>query len=312
MTRLVLAYGALLLIGAAWGLSAPVVRFVTGQGFAPLAILFWQSLINMLVLGLVLAALGRLRNLPLDAAHLRLYAVVGLAGMVLPSWASYTATVHLPAGIVSIIISLVPLFALPMALALGTERFQPSRLTGVALGGTAMAMLIAPDASLPDPALWVWIPVAALAPPLYAVEGAYVYRTAARRADPLQTLAMGYVFGLIFAAPMVWVEGVTLWPQGVAWWVGGAFVVSGLCGILAYAGYLMLLRRTGPVFGAQVAYTVTGMGIVWSMTLLGERYSPWVWGALALLFAGLALVQPRGALQDIVQELNTGEGDARA
>ncbi|GAB4270826.1 MAG: hypothetical protein Kow0013_23220 [Pararhodobacter sp.] len=311
MKRVLSAYLALLVIGAAWGLSAPVIRFVTGQGFDPMAVLMWQSLVNAVVVGGALVAMGRLRVLPLDAPHLRLYAVVGLAGMALPAWASYSATANLPAGIVSIVISLVPMFALPMALVLGTERFAPRRLAGVALGGLAMVLLIAPDASLPAPGLWVWVLVAALAPFLYAVEGAYVHRTAARRADPVQTLAMGYVFGLGFAVPMRWLQGGALWPEGVAWWVGGAFVLSGLLGIGAYAGYLVLLRRTGPVFGAQVAYAVTGMGIVWSMLLLDERYSPWIWGALALLFAGLALVQPAGAVTAVMRDMEKEASDAR-
>ena len=79
-------------------------------------------------------------------------------------------------------------------------------------------------------------------------------------------------------------------PVGAA-----AFVLAGLLGIGAYGGYLWLLQQTGAVFGAQVSYTVTGMGVVWAMLLLGERYSGWVWAALALLFAGLFLVRPRGA-----------------
>jgi drug/metabolite transporter (DMT)-like permease len=29
------------------------------------------------------------------------------------------------------------------------------------------------------------------------------------------------------------------------------------------------------------------------MAVHGERHSPWVWGALGLMFAGLALVKPR-------------------
>jgi hypothetical protein len=38
---------------------------------------------------------------------------------------------------------------------------------------------------------------------------------------------------------------------------------------------------------------VTGFGVVWSMALLGERYSGLVWAALGLMLVGLALVQPR-------------------
>lgn len=293
MTRVLLAYAGLLVIGAAWGLSAPVIKFATGQGFGAVTILLVQSAVNTGALGLWLALRGRLRRLPLDTAHLRLYAVVGLCGMALPAWASYSATAHLPAGVISILISLVPLFALPMALMLGTESFRPRRLGGVVLGAAAMALLIGPSASLPDPAAWIWVPIAALAPFFYAVEGAFVFGTRARTADPLQTLWAGYVVGLVLALPLALIDPAPFWPQGASGLAVAGFVTSGILGIGAYAGYLVLLRSAGAVFGAQVSYTVTGMGIVWAMTLLGERYSAGVWAALALLFAGLFLVQPR-------------------
>lgn len=294
LSRGIGAYAALLVIGAAWGLSAPMIKIATGAGHAPTAILFWQALLSFLGLGAVLALSGRLRGMRWDLAHLRLYAVVGLFGMALPSLASYSATAHLPSGIVSIVISLVPVFALPMALVLGTERFVPRRLLGVGLGALAMVLLAAPGASLEAPGLWVWVPVAALAPFFYAVEGAYVHGTRVRDTGPFQMLWAGYLFSLLSAFTLNRLEGAPfLPPQGIDL-AAGAFVLAGLAGIGAYAGYLMLLRHAGAVFGAQVAYTVTGSGILWAMAVLGERYSATVWLALGLLFLGLFLVQPRG------------------
>jgi drug/metabolite transporter (DMT)-like permease len=38
---------------------------------------------------------------------------------------------------------------------------------------------------------------------------------------------------------------------------------------------------------------VTASGLVWATALLGESFSPYVWAALVLLLAGLALVSPR-------------------
>jgi drug/metabolite transporter (DMT)-like permease len=38
---------------------------------------------------------------------------------------------------------------------------------------------------------------------------------------------------------------------------------------------------------------VTGFGVLWSILFLGERYSGWLWAALALMLLGLFFVQPR-------------------
>lgn len=286
-------YLVLLVIGAAWGLSAPMIKLATEATFRPATIMLWQALVAVVVLGVVLGLTGRLQRLPLDARHLRLYVVVGLFGMALPSLASYSATTHLPAGVVSVIISLAPVFALPLALTLGTERFDARRMVGVGLGALAMVLLMAPQTSLPAPGLWVWVPVAALAPLFYAIEGAYVFGAGAVRATPLQVLWAGYAVSLMVAIPLALADGARVLPPAGAGLAMAGFLLAGLLGIGAYGGYLWLIRRAGAVFGALSTYAVTGMGVIWAMLLLGERYSVWVWAALALLVAGLSLVQPR-------------------
>ena len=61
----------------------------------------------------------------------------------------------------------------------------------------------------------------------------------------------------------------------------------------AYTGFLWLLGRAGAVFAAQVAYLVTGFGMLWAMLILGERYAGWVWLAFVAMLVGIFLVQPR-------------------
>lgn len=287
------AYAGLALIGATWGISSPVVKLATEAGHHPAAIVLIQAALNVTLLGIALFATGQLRDFPRDGAHLRLYAVVGLAGVSLSNYAVFMAATHLPAGVISIIISLVPLFALPLALALGSERFEARRMFGVLLGALAIALLIGPQASLPDPDTWVWVLVAAIAPFLYALEGAYVAGSPATRANPVQVLWASYFVVLASMPPVLWLTGAPLWAAEGIGIPEAAFLATGVLGNVAYIGYLVLIRFAGQVFGALVAYSVTGMGIMWSMVLLGERYSNWIWGALALLFLALFLVRPK-------------------
>jgi drug/metabolite transporter (DMT)-like permease len=245
------------------------------------------------VLGVVQILRGRMSALPMDGAAIRLYLVIGLTGISLPHIASFTGTTHLPAGIMAIILSMIPLFALPMALVMGREKPEARRLAGVGAGLGAMVLLMGAPGSLPNPGDWLWVLIGMCAPLLYAIEGASVSGLGARHVGPFQALWAGSVVALGVAFALVLITGVDLWPVATIGRAEAGFVVAGLAGILSYAGYLALLRVTGPVFGAQVSYVVTAMGVIWSMTLLGERY-PWsVWAALVLLFAGLALVRPR-------------------
>ena len=297
MTR-ALPFLALLAIGAGWGVTTPLIKLAVEDGWRPLGILLWQlGLGGPLLAGLILATRRPgTPLLPLGPAELRLYAAVAVLGMVVPHFFSYTALGHVPAGVVSIVISMVPLFALPLALAFAMERFQPQRLAGLVLGALAVVLLVAPEASLPETAAAAFVLVAMLTPLCYAVEGIYVAGRASRAAGPLQTLLGGQIIGFALVLPLALTTGQAMAPWrgwGLAEW---AVTATAVLSPLAYAGYVALLRATGPVFAAQVSYFVTGSGVVWAMLFLGERYSGWVWAALVLMFAGLFLVQPRPAL----------------
>jgi drug/metabolite transporter (DMT)-like permease len=60
-----------------------------------------------------------------------------------------------------------------------------------------------------------------------------------------------------------------------------------------------MVGRAGAVFAAQVSYLVTAFGIFWAWVIFGETYSGWVWAAVALMFAGLFLVQPRPTAREM-------------
>ncbi|MEO0960531.1 MAG: EamA family transporter, partial [Pseudomonadota bacterium] len=78
----------------------------------------------------------------------------------------------------------------------------------------------------------------------------------------------------------------------------GALLACAFLNIGAYLGYVWLIRHGGAVFTSQVGYVVTGSGVLAGMAFLGERHGWTVWLALAMLFAGIALVSPRPVSRD--------------
>ena len=59
------------------------------------------------------------------------------------------------------------------------------------------------------------------------------------------------------------------------------------------SGYVPVVAAAGAVFAGHVSYLVTLFGLFWAMLFLGESYSGAIWGALLMMLAGMALVQPR-------------------
>ncbi|MBY6202277.1 DMT family transporter [Maritalea mobilis] len=280
-------------IGAAWGITQPFAKIAVSEGYRHFGIIFWQFALG----ALILLPINGLRSgrLPMGARHLAFYTVIALIGTLLPNSASYTAAIHLPSGILSIVLSTVPMVSFPIALALGMDRFSALRLMGLLLGFAAILLIGLPEASLPDPAMVWWLPLALVAPAFYAVEGNFVARYGTEGLDPVQVLLGASLVGLILAAPLAVMTGQWISPLPPYGAPDLAIVGSSTAHAIAYAGYVWLVRRAGAVFAAQVSYLVTGFGILWAKLILGETYSPWVWAALGLMMLGLFLVQPRRA-----------------
>jgi len=285
-------YGLILILcGAAWGLGQPFAKIAVSEGYRHFGIIFWQFTIGAALLGAINLARGG--RLPRTPRHVAFYTVIALIGTLLPNSASYTAAIHLPSGILSIVLSLVPMMAFPIALAWGMDRFSPTRLLGLLLGLCAIVLIAAPEASLPDRAMVWWLPLALVAPLFYAVEGNFVGRYGTAGLDALQVLLGASLVGIVLTAPLALMTGQFISPLPPWGLPDLAILGSSLTHALAYTAYVWLVTRAGSVFAAQVSYLVTGFGIFWAKLFLGETYSPWVWAALALMMAGLVLVQPR-------------------
>ncbi len=283
----------LFVTGAAWGLTMPLIRVAVSTGHQPLGIVLWQKVIMAGMLGGLVVAM-RLR-LPFAARHLGLFVGVAVFGAILPGYFSYLTAAELPAGVRSIIIAIVPMFVLPMALALGFERPEARRALGVALGAAAIVAIALPGEG-PGPAIAVGMVLLALIAPLsYGIEANFLAWRGSEGLHPFQLLLGASLVGIALTWPLAAATGQTVGlgrTWGAAEW---AILASGVLNALAYSGYVWLVGRAGSVFASQIAYLVTGSGVVWSMLLLGERYSGWVWAAFALMLAGVALVQPQKA-----------------
>jgi drug/metabolite transporter (DMT)-like permease len=287
-----LAYLLMLaLLGAGWGLTQPLSKIAVSTGYQYFGLIVWQLVTAVVILGIV--SLIRRRGLPLAVGYLWRYLLLALVGTVLPNSVSYQAAAQLPSGFLSVLISLVPMFALPMALAMRMEQFSLARSFGVICGAVAIALLAGPKTNLPDPALIPWIFIAAISPFLYAVEGTWVARYGILDLDAVQVMLGASIVGLAIVVPLAiasdqWVDLSVAWAAPEY-----ALLGSSSIHVFVYTAYVWLVGRTGSVFASQVSYLVTGFGVFWAILLLGENYSGWVWGAMAVMMLGLFLVAPR-------------------
>lgn len=281
----------LIVMGAGWGVTQPLSKIAVSEGYRHFGLVFWQMVIGAAALGLVQAV--RRKRLRFDPAALRVYVFIALVGTIIPNSASYEAIRHLPSGLVSILLALVPMFAFPIALLLGNERFVLLRFLGLALGLFGVLLIVAPEGSLPDRSMVLYVPRALIAPLFYGLEGNAVARWGTAGLSPLEVLLGASLVGAVLVLPVSLATGQFIDPRPPWGAPELALIAASLIHVAVYTTYVWLVGRAGPVFAVQVSYLVTGFGVLWAILILSEGYSGWVWGAMAVMMLGMFLVQPR-------------------
>ena len=291
MSRRPLLLAVLVACGLAWGSTQSLGKISVSTGHGPFGLLFWQMAIGAALMTAI--SIARSQPLRLTKPALTFGIVVALVGTLIPGTAFYISVERLPAGIMSILISAVPLMAFPMALALGRDSISAGRVLGLLLGIGGVALIALPGASLPEPGMAAWIPFALIGPFFYAIESNFVARWGMAGMDPAQAMALASGIGAVLALPLALGSGQfvnLIVPWGPAEW---ALLAGSVVHVLTYAAFVWLAANAGSTFASQCSYIVTASGLVWAMALLGESFSSWVWLALVLMLGGLFLVQPR-------------------
>ena len=277
-------------IGVSWGGSQLLSKIAISTGHDPMGVTLIETIIASTVTIAICLASGR--RVPMSRGAVGFYIACGIFGAALPGTLNYTALSYLPMGIVSMLIATVPMMTLLLGWALGRERMAGLRVTGIAMGAGAVAMIALPDTAVPGVGQTIWVLLGLTAAACYAIENLII-----DIASPPDTDAITLMAGMSFAAtvlllPVVLMRGVwvDVTPFGPA---EQAILGVGLVHLVCYTGFVWLVKAAGPVFAAQVGYAVTISAVLWGMAMLGERHGQIIWLALVLILIGMALVQPR-------------------
>ena len=280
----------LILLGVGWGSTQALGKMAVSSGYQHFGLIFWQAAIGVLVLGAL--NLVRRRHFSLNRAGLRFAFIIACIGTLIPNSTFYISVAHLPSGVMSILISTIPMLSLPIALALGMDRLDPLRLLGLLCGFIGVALIAIPQTSLPTPDMAAWLPLAMVGPVFYALEGNYVAKWGMGGLDAVQAMFWASMLAALLALPLALGMGQWIDPRPPYGQPELALMASSTIHALMYAAYVWLAAKAGAVFATQTSYVVTPSGVLWAMLLLDEQFSAWVWAAMAVMLVGLFLVQP--------------------
>ena len=278
-------------MGSVWGLSFSLGKIAVNLGGTPIGIAFWSSLFAGIIL-LILTTLRR-RYMKFSSKNLFLFIILAMIGTAIPSVCFYYAASKIPAGVLAITVTLVPILTYAFATFLGLEKLAARRVLGILLGASAILFLVVPETSLPDRSAVIWILVACISSVCYASENIVL---AVRDLEGIGPIRMACGMSLI-GTLLLGIVGlstnnlfmISIPFNNLSWIILGLAVIN----VTAYTLFIYTISQSGPLFASQVGYLVTLSGIFWGILLFGESNSIWVWASLLTMLIGLAFVTPK-------------------
>ncbi len=281
----------LIILGLGWGLSFTLGKIAITAGGTPIGLTFWQSLFS----GLILLAYVFFRHGKIIIPKIMFLPIVIITflSVVIPNIIFYACVEHLDAGVLSISVSVIPLFTYVIALGLRMDKFKVRRVIGLITGFCALLILILPENSLPDKRDIPWVLLALNCALCYALENIYIDKLSLQSFGPIRLVcAVSFVSAIItFLLSLVMDQFFILQPTNLYLFI--STLGLGFISATAYSIFIYLIGRAGSVFSSQVGYLVTFFGVVWGIIILGESHSVFVWISLAMIMMGIFLVQPK-------------------
>ena len=281
----------LIILGLGWGLSFTLGKIAITAGGTPIGLTFWQSLFS----GLILLAYVFFRHgkIIIPKKMFLPIVIITFLSIVIPNIIFYACVEHLDAGVLSISVSVIPLFTYLIAMGLRMDKFKVRRVIGLITGFCALLILILPENSLPDKRDIPWVLLALNCALCYALENIYIDRLALQNFGPIRLVcAVSFVSAIItFLLSLVMDQFFILQPTNLYLFI--STLGLGFISATAYSIFIYLIGRAGSGFSSQVGYLVTFFGVVWGIIILGESHSVFVWISLAMIMMGIFLVQPK-------------------
>jgi drug/metabolite transporter (DMT)-like permease len=280
----------LLLIGLGFIFGGMVClnRIAVEGGIPPLGYAFWQCCGAGALMFVLAVSFGQ--RLRLRRSDLTFYATVGGLGLAVPWGILAIVAPHLPAGIVTLLLGLIP--AATFGLALLLRMIAPNRLSvaGLLAGLGGLLLIVIPSGALPKTGMSLWAWVVILSVFASAMSNIVAERFRPRESSSL-VLATGtfaaaalLLLGFAVATRQLYLPSDGLGARDVA--LGVSMAASSSTLFL----FFEIVRRAGAVFVSQFNYMVVPSGIVWGMVVFHERHSAWVWIAIPLMLIGVTLV----------------------
>ncbi len=281
-----------IILSAIWGSSFLFIKLGLLGGMGPLTLVMLRLLLGAAAMALLAWKLGE--HLPPGWRIIGVIFLVALVNNALPFSLITWGEQHIPSSLTAILNSSVPLFTVVIShFALSDERFTWSRVAGVTMGFLGVFILFAPDLLTQGLSGAVVGQLAIVLATLGYATGSVITRKYLQGVPSATLAALQLGFALLWMLPpaLLWEKPWTLQPTALAWfsvlWLG--FLSTGL----AYFIFFQLIKSIGATPTTLVTYVIPVFAVIFGVIFLDERLYWAQLAALALIAAGVWLVNRR-------------------
>ena len=276
----VIDWSLIIAIGIAWGSSFLFIK-VSAPEVGPITLVFSRLLIASLILTPFFIRKSNLKNLKEDFLPILFLAFFNAS---IPFYLFSKAAIELNAGTMSVLNGTTPLFAFIIAslwLKLHSNLIQ---LAGIFIGIIGLVIFVGYE-SLEFSILAIILCL--LASFLYAFSSNFIFKT--KEIDPTYLASMTLLVATFIVFPFTFLEDGLHFnhPDQV---LLSVFLLGFLCTGLAYMGYVVLIKRVGPVKASTVVLIVPVSGMLWANIFLDEVITSTMLVGCLFIITGVGLV----------------------
>jgi drug/metabolite transporter (DMT)-like permease len=263
-----------------WGIPYLLIKVAVSGVPVPVLVLARVGIGSALLLPLAVRGrqLGALR------AHWRWLVAFALVEIIAPWLLLSEAETKLSSSLSGLLVASVPIIVVVLGrLSGGTERLSALRWAGLLAGLAGVVWLAAPTAAGGDALSITEVLAVAVC---YAI-GPLIASRKLGDLPPLGMTAACLGLAAIVYAPLAAVT----WPSAMPSWrvlaaLAGLAVV---CTAVAFLLFFRLIAEAGPARASVITYVNPAIAVILGVSVLGERFTPAMGGAFALILGGSVL-----------------------
>ena len=284
-----------------WGIPYLLIKVADGGVAVPVLVLARVGVGAALLLPVALRR-GRLGTL---RPHWRWLVAFAAVEIITPWLLLSEAERRLPSSTTGLLVASVPIFVVVLGrLTGGTDRLTAIRWTGLLAGLGGVALLAGPTVAGGDVLSVAEVLLVAVC---YAT-GPLIASRKLGHLPPLEMTAVCLAFAAVVYAPLA----ALTWPSAMpsVQVLAALAALAVICTAAAFPIFFRLIAEVGPARASVITYVNPAVAVALGVSVLGERFTPAMAAAFALILGGSVLATRTGGPRVPGPERAAGEDSA--